>query len=155
MGEEQSTQIRRWKRDERDAWERLFRAYVFDFYKMSVTDETVDATWQRLLDEQDAEVQGLGAFNASGTAVGLVHYLPQSTCWDTRRICYLEDLFVLPECRGEHVGRALVEAVYAEARKNGWAKVFWETQEFNHLGRILYDELAVKSDFIVYEKEID
>jgi len=144
--------IRRWKEGERRAWEKLFREYVFDFYKMSVTDKAVDATWKRLFEGKD--ILGLVACDEKGAPVGFVHYRPQATCWDDRTICYMEDLFVSPECRGKHVGRKLIEAVYAEARERGWSKVFWETQEFNHLGRILYDEVARKSDFIVYEHEI-
>jgi GNAT superfamily N-acetyltransferase len=145
--------IRRWDASERKIWEKLFREYVFDFYKMSVTDEAVDSTWSRIL--KGDGIYGYAACHAEKGPVGLVHYMPQITCWSTKLICYLEDLFVSPEMRGGGIAHGLIEKVYSEAKKNGWEKVYWETQEFNHLGRILYDEVATKSDFIVYEKEIE
>jgi GNAT superfamily N-acetyltransferase len=68
--------------------------------------------------------------------------------------CYLQDLFTLPECRGRGVGRALIEAVYGRARAAGAARVYWQTHETNATAMRLYDDVATKSGFVVYRKDL-
>jgi GNAT superfamily N-acetyltransferase len=52
------------------------------------------------------------------------------------------------------VGRALIEAVYANARQAGASRVYWQTHETNTTAMQLYDQLAEKSGFIVYRKPL-
>ena len=63
---------------------------------------------------------------------------------------YLQDLFTAPEARGQGVGRALIEAVYAAARSGGVKRVYWQTHHTNGAGRLLYDKVAKHYGFIVY-----
>ena len=48
--------------------------------------------------------------------------------------------------------RALIEGVYAKAKEAGSPEVYWMTQEFNSTARQLYDRIADKTPFIVYQK---
>jgi ribosomal protein S18 acetylase RimI-like enzyme len=50
----------------------------------------------------------------------------------------LHDLAVLPEARGQGVGRALLEAVAAHGRAIGCCKLTLETQEHNETAQRLY-----------------
>jgi ribosomal protein S18 acetylase RimI-like enzyme len=50
------------------------------------------------------------------------------------------------------VGRALIEAVYARADAEGWARIYWHTHETNTAAQALYDRVAKKSGFIVYRR---
>ena len=59
--------------------------------------------------------------------------------WRVENVCYLQDLYVDPDVRGSGVGRALIEAVYAEADRRGTPAVYWLTQDFNQPARRLYD----------------
>ena len=86
-----------------------------------------------------------------GKAVGLVHYLYHRTCWSVTNNCYLQDLFADPSARGTGVGRALIEAVQAEAAKIGVANVYWMTHETNETARRLYDRVAKRTGFIEYD----
>src|SRR5262245_51266922 len=43
---------------DRDAWERLFRAYI-EFYRACVADEVIEATWQRLVSGAAGDPTGL------------------------------------------------------------------------------------------------
>ena len=52
------------------------------------------------------------------------------------------------------MGRALIEAVYAQARSAGTTRVYWHTQETNATARRLYDQVAANSGFIVYRKDV-
>lgn len=47
---------------------------------------------------------------------------------------------------------ALIQAVYARAREAGVDSVYWRTHESNALAMRLYDKLATRFGFIVYDK---
>jgi GNAT superfamily N-acetyltransferase len=56
---------------------------------------------------------------ADGRLVGLVHYLFHRSTITIEPTCYLQDLFTAEAARGRGVGRALIEAVYEQARLAG------------------------------------
>ena len=84
--------------------------------------------------------------------VGLVHLLLHRSTWSNGFYCYLEDLFVDPTQRGRGIGRALIEAVYAEADARQCTRTYWMTQETNATARALYDRVATKSPFVQYRR---
>jgi GNAT superfamily N-acetyltransferase len=63
-------------------------------------------------------------------------------------------LFTDASCGGEGVGRALIEAVYEKARMAGSARVYWQTHESNARAMVLYNEVASRSGFLVYRREL-
>lgn len=72
--------------------------------------------------------------------------------WTTRDYCYLQDLFVAPDARGGGIGRALIEHVYADAKRRGVSRVHWMRHEINHTGMRLYDRVGDRSGFVLYRK---
>ena len=84
--------------------------------------------------------------------LGFATYLFHRSSWSMQPYCYLEDLFVAPAARGRGVARKLVGAVYAAADAVGASNVYWHTQEFNADARALYDTLARRTSFIVYQR---
>ena len=141
--------IRPLRLDERAGWEPLWRGYL-DFYKTSVPEQTYDTTWVRLHDP-DEPMWLLGAY-VDGKLRGIVHYLYHRSCWTARDYCYLQDLFVAQDARKLGLGRALIEAVYSEAKAAGASRVHWLTHETNATARALYDTLADRPGFIQYRK---
>lgn len=68
--------------------------------------------------------------------------------------CYLQDLFTTESARGKGVARALITAVYEQARLAASPRVYWQTHETNSTAMALYDKVAEKSGFVVYRKSI-
>lgn len=141
--------IRRLRPDERSAWEPLWKGYL-DFYKASVPKHVYDTTWSRLHDPAEP-MELLGAY-VGDRLRGIVHYLYHRSCWTVGNYCYLQDLFVAEDSRKLGLGRALIEAVYREAREAGASRVYWLTHETNATARALYDTLADRPGFIQYRK---
>jgi len=130
-------------------WRQLWTGYL-DFYEASVAEEVYATTFARLLDPLVPE---MGAFLAvADRPVGLVHYIFHRHCWRVEDVCYLQDLYVDSATRGTGAGRALIEAVYAEADRRGCPSVYWMTQDFNATARQLYDRIAVLTPFIKYAR---
>ena len=131
---------------DREPWEVLARGYKA-FYRTPTTDSEYETAWRRLM-AQD-RVYGLAAF-ADGKLVGIAHYLFHASAW-AEQVCYLQDLFTAHAARGKGVGRALIEAVAAEASKRQCARYYWLTQDHNAVARALYDKVAKHAGFIRYD----
>ena len=99
----------------------------------------------------ESAVHGLVAEQEDHLA-GLAHLILHPTTWATHPTCYLEDLYVAKQWRGAEVARRLMEAVYAFADESGPASVYWLTQEYNAPARSLYDTVAHRTSFVVYER---
>jgi GNAT superfamily N-acetyltransferase len=143
--------VRAIERDDRRPWERLWRGYN-DFYERAIPAAVTDATWSRFFDAYEP-MHALVA-EQGGQLVGLVHFIfHRSTSLDGPT-CYLQDLFTAPKARGTGVGRALIEAVYERARQGGAGRVYWHTHETNETAMRLYDNVAEKTGFVVYAKDL-
>jgi ribosomal protein S18 acetylase RimI-like enzyme len=57
-------------------------------------------------------------------------------------ICYLEELYVVPDRRGEGHGRALMEAAMAIARERGATSIELGTATDDRVARGLYESLG-------------
>jgi ribosomal protein S18 acetylase RimI-like enzyme len=62
--------------------------------------------------------------------------------WTEGLECYLAELYVVPERRGEGLGRALMEAAMALARSAGADYVDLNTSEDDRAARALYESLG-------------
>jgi len=143
--------VRPLRADEKAAWVPLWQGYQ-QFYGVEIPGEVTDLTWARFHDPAEPMFV-LGAFADGGSRLlGIVHYILHRSCWTAGPYCYLQDLFTVPESRGQGVGRGLIEAVYAKAAEAGASRVWWLTQETNYAGRMLYDRVADRPGFIQYRK---
>jgi GNAT superfamily N-acetyltransferase len=136
---------------DRAAWEPLWAGYLA-FYERAIGRNVTDFTWSRLTN--DGGVFGLLAIAPDREAVGLVHFVFHPTTWSMGDSCYLEDLFVAPNARGQRIGRRLIAAVADAAKVKGANTVYWQTEEFNGAARRLYERVAKRSPFIRYQIEL-
>ncbi len=146
-------EIRNVDPSDRSQWEPLWQAYL-KFYESGLPDEVTDLLWRRILDSAQ-EIQGRVAESKAGRLVGLVHFFPHAHTWFSSPVCYLNDLFVLPETRGSGIGAKLIATVVEEARRQQWAEVYWHTQDHNSVARGLYDKITGGTDgFVNYTIEV-
>ncbi len=144
--------IRPLERDDAPHWRRLWRDYLA-FYETTRPDQIYESSFERLLGDDPHDFHGLVA-DLDGRLVGLTHYLFHRHGWRIENVCYLQDLYADPEVRGQGVGRALIEAVYAAADEAGAPQVYWLTQDFNAEARKLYDRIGKVTPFIKYERPL-
>jgi GNAT superfamily N-acetyltransferase len=144
--------IRALTADDYPGWLPLWQGYL-RFYRGEVSDEVTLGTFRRLAGGLDG-MTGLVAEDTAGTGTlaGLAHLVFHPSTWASQPYCYLEDLFVAPSARGSGLSRQLIDAVYAEADRRGAARVYWETQEYNGAARSLYDLVAHRTSFVIYER---
>ncbi len=112
--------------------------------------EITQATWGRFFN--DSEPMYALVAESESKLIGLAHYLFHRSTTLLHPTCYLQDLFVDETHRGEGVGKALIEAVYDQAKQAGSARVYWHTHESNINAIQLYDKVAKKSGFLLYSK---
>jgi GNAT superfamily N-acetyltransferase len=132
-----------------EQWLPLWQGYQ-RFYKTEIPESTTAVTWSRFLDP--AEPMHCAVAEDEGRLIGMVHYIHHRSCWTTGDYVYLQDLFVDSDIRGQGVGRALIEHVYAAAAAAGASRVWWLTHQTNSDAMLLYDRIADKSGFIQYRK---
>ncbi len=140
--------IRSLKEEDKADWLPLWQGYL-DFYQTDLTPEITENTWRELSGPGEAR-GGFAAVTEAGEMAGFVTYLLHGSTWSIAPYCYLEDLYVSEAGRGKGTGRALIEAVYAEADKRDAKRVYWVTNADNITAQKLYDRIADKSDFIQY-----
>ncbi|TCW83010.1 GNAT family N-acetyltransferase [Burkholderia sp. SRS-46] len=150
-----SLTVRAVREDDYDAWLPLWDGYNRFYGRFDATAlprEITDLTWSRFFDGYEP-VHALVA-ERHGALVGLVHFLYHRSTTLAGPTCYLQDLFTLESERGKGVGRALIEAVYAQARSARVERVYWQTHETNHTAMRLYDTVAEKSGFVTYRNTL-
>jgi GNAT superfamily N-acetyltransferase len=143
--------IRALQASDKPRWRELFDGYL-TFYEATLPEDTIELTFERLMGDGEWDHHGLVAVDEAGKVQGMTHYVFHRSTWSRTVYCYLEDLFVDPAFRGGGAGAALIKAVYKAAGEKGATRTYWNTQEFNYKGRMLYDKVGVKTPFIQYRK---
>ncbi|HEY9676959.1 MAG TPA: GNAT family N-acetyltransferase [Drouetiella sp.] len=142
--------ITEFRDSDRERWNELWTAYL-RFYKTGLADEVFDSTWKRIM-EKSGTLRGLGVRESdSGQLLGIVHYLTHETAWTPKKMCYLQDLFVDQNHRGQGLARVLIDAVAKIAKEEDCYRCYWLTQESNSQARILYDKVGRLSGFVRYD----
>ena len=136
--------------EDRTYWGQMWGDYL-SFYETDVAPEIYETTFARLIDSTNPVQNALFA-ELDGAAVGIVHYIYHAHNWRAENVCYLQDLYAKEAVRGQGIGRALIEAVYAAADANGTPSVYLMTQDFNENARLLYDLIGTLTPFIKYSR---
>jgi GNAT superfamily N-acetyltransferase len=147
--------VRAVRRGDFDAWKRLWDGYNAFYGRSGTTALSPEIgliTWSRFLDAHEP-IHALVAEHA-GSLLGLAHFLYHRSTIHVNPICYLQDLFTTEPSRGRGIGRALIQAVYEHAQAAGSSRVYWQSHETNTAAMGLYDQVAERSGFLVYRRNL-
>jgi GNAT superfamily N-acetyltransferase len=84
------------------------------------------------------------AGNAAGEVRGFALWFLNYSTWEGVHGIYLEDLYVVPEARGEGHGKALLQHLAAIAVENGYARVEWSVLDWNEPSINFYRRLGAR-----------
>lgn len=131
-----------------EPWLQLWLAYQ-DFYQVELGEAVNNTTFNRLLDNSEPLFAAVAEQN--GEMVGLVHAVIHRSTWSTTHYCYLEDLYVAPQVRGQGTGEQLIAWVKAAAQQQHCTRLYWHTHETNRRAQQLYNRVAVNPGTILYQ----
>jgi len=144
--------VRAVRAHDRNAWQSLFQAYGV-FYETPFGDGICQGVWEWLM-EENHPVRGFVAETA-GVVEGFAHVRAQHDTFTAGPSWFLDDLFTAPEARGKGVATALIEHVKDFAGIQGGGTLRWITAADNHTAQRLYDTLAQRTSWLVYQDEIE
>ena len=143
--------IRKIKPEDFERWLVVYHYYA-DHYKIVLTEEGIKTTWEWLLSDLHP-LEGLLA-EKSDHLVGLAHFRAMPSPLRGRTIGFLDDLVVVPESRGTEAARLLLAELRAIGERQHWDVIRWITKDDNYRARGLYDQVALKTDWNLYEMAI-
>ena len=91
-----------------------------------------------------------------GRPVGYVigFYEEPHFMWETGRVGHVDSFYVLPETRGQGVGRRLMEAAYAAMREAGASTVALEMVADNEVARGFYEQEGFTTTFVQMHRSL-
>jgi ribosomal protein S18 acetylase RimI-like enzyme len=129
--------IRRAGLDDADAIGRLLHAFNREYDEPTPEPPQLAERFRMLLGE------GLTSVLLAGDAPdGLAVLRFRPSIWSEALECYLAELYVVPERRGQGLGRALMETAIAHARERGADHMDLGTSEDDVAARALYESLG-------------
>ena len=152
FGRDVMTSIRALDASDFDNWLDVYRFYA-EHYKSDLTDDGISATWSWLMDAGHP-LTGIVAED-KGQLIGLAHYRAMPSPLRGVNLGFLDDLVVKPQDRGSDAAKLLLGELKSIGKKAKWAKIRWITRDDNYRARALYDKVATKTDWAMYEMDID
>ena len=132
-------------------WSELFLAYGV-FYETEFPPQVIEGVWGWLMDGEHP-VNGFVA-ELDGAVVGFAHLREHPDTFEAASSWFLDDLFTHPDARGKGVGRALIAALEDHVAAHGGGTLRWITASDNAPAQHLYDQVATRTRWVMYEKEL-
>ena len=132
-------------------WSRMWSTNCAHF-SGSMTEVETSELWRRIMDP-DHPISALVCrpSGQDGPLLGLAHYVRHPHTFSSKLVCYLEDLWVDPSAWRAGVARALVDALIARGKEQGWRRLYWHTEADNAAARALYDRITRATNYVRYD----
>ena len=129
-------------------WGPLFEGYA-DFYKVKINADIIDNVWSWLHDSK--HVLKALVVEKNQQIVAFAHYRKMPNALRGKDIGFLDDLYVHAECRGQKLSELLIYELQKISKENNWNLVRWITRDDNERAKNVYDKIANKTNWDVYE----
>jgi ribosomal protein S18 acetylase RimI-like enzyme len=125
------------------------------FYEAAPDQARNRAHFAQFLGEHSQGIQFV-ALDDAGRALGFATlYFPFGSV-SARMNCLMNDLYTIPEARGQGIGRALILHCLAYAREHGFGSIYWQTAQSNARAQRLYDSLpTTRSAWFTYTLPVE
>jgi GNAT superfamily N-acetyltransferase len=133
---------------DKDQWKQLYKGYS-NFYKIKINNKILNNIWNFLHDNKH-ELEGL-VCELDGNVVALAHFRRMPRPLKGKDIGFLDDLFVDPKYRGKKIGEKILNELKKISKSRGWNLIRWITHDDNFRAKSLYDKVAEKKNFNLYE----
>ena len=107
--------IRKIKRKDKENWIKLYCGYA-RFYKVPMKQEILDTLWKWIHDEIH-DVNGI-CYELDNKIVGIAHYRTMPRPIKGKHICFLDDLFVDENFRGQKIAQKLIKYLETLSKDN-------------------------------------
>ena len=144
--------IRKIKKKDKENWIKLYCKYS-RFYKVPMKQEILDTLWSLINDEIHV-VNGI-CYEIEDKIVVIAHYRTMPRPIKGKYNCFLDDLFVDENFRGQKIAQKLIKYLESLSKKNNWEGIRWITHSFNDTAKTLYDKIAKNTGFELYELNRD
>lgn len=129
-------------------WLSLWNRYCAD-QGVGLSTKVSETIWQRIEDPDD-KTKALVAVDASGVTLAFLNYIIHPYTWSDRMLCFVVDLYVDHPWRRRGIAEAMIAHLAAEGRREGWLRLYWNTDRSNERARALHDKIARLSPYLSY-----
>ena len=133
---------------DKEQWKKLYHGYA-DFYQVTISEQILETIWDWLHDT-DHDLNAL-VYEIDNSIVALAHYRRMPSPLRGKYIGFLDDLYVDPQFRGKKIGEKIIKRLNEISKERNWGLIRWITRNDNHNAKSLYDKVAKKSTWEVYE----
>ena len=140
--------IRNIKLEDKNDWVALFQGYA-DFYQIQINENIINTVW-KWLHTPEHVLQGLVG-EIDNKVIAFAHYRRMPSPLRGKDIGFLDDLYVLPECRGQKIGEKLIKQLRQISIDKKWNLVRWITRDNNLRAKKVYDKISNRTNWEVYE----
>ena len=133
---------------DKEQWKILYRGYA-DFYQVTISEQILETIWD-WLNDTNHDLNAL-VYEIDNSIVALAHYRRMPSPLRGKYIGFLDDLYVDPQFRGKKIGEKIIKKLNEISKERNWGLIRWITRNDNYKAKSLYDRIAKKSTWDVYE----
>ncbi|TIN73677.1 MAG: GNAT family N-acetyltransferase [Mesorhizobium sp.] len=137
---------------DRDGWRSLWNSYCAD-QGVGLSEQATETIWRRI-EHPDDPTNALIAVGATGAALGLINFIVHPYTWSDRLLCFLVDLYVDDSRRRQGIGQAMIAHLAAHGSRQGWLRIYWNTDRSNGRARAFADSIARLSPYLSYHLDL-